>query len=107
MKECLWCKEEYETKNGLTTNFVIFDSLKPITMSTNRPLSKMTWEEVFAEMSIAGSPGKIVQLGRDVMDLITQSLDATNRAELTNVELMLKRAIAEIRLLQRLYDQTH
>jgi hypothetical protein len=72
-----------------------------------KQLSKMTWEDVQEEMSIAGSPEKITQLGRDAETLIMGKIDATNRAELTNVEFMLKRLMAEIRFLQQQYDQTH
>jgi hypothetical protein len=67
----------------------------------------MTWEDVQKEMSIAGSPEKITQLGRDIETLLMPAIDATNRAEMINVEFMLKRLIAEIRHLQRRYDKTH
>jgi hypothetical protein len=72
-----------------------------------KKLSSMTWEEVQSEMSIAGNPAKITQLGRDIEDLLLPKLDATNRAEMINAELMLKRLIAEIRILQKRYDQSH
>ena len=67
----------------------------------------MTREEFLKEMSIAGSPEKIATLGDDVMKLIASKLDVTNRAELTNVELMLQRTLAEIRRLQRMWDKSH
>jgi hypothetical protein len=67
----------------------------------------MTWDDIQKEMSIAGSPEKITQLGRDTETLIMGRLDRTNRAELTNVEFMLQRLLAEIRLMQRMYDKTH
>lgn len=70
-------------------------------------LSRMTWDDIQKEMSIAGSPEKITQLGRDTETLIMGRLDRTNRAELTNVEFMLQRLLAEIRLMQRMYDKTH
>lgn len=70
-----------------------------------KKLSQMTWAEVEKEMSIAGSPEKIAQLGQQVMELISSKIEATNKAELINVELMLKRVVAEIRLLQRMYDK--
>lgn len=72
-----------------------------------KKLIHMTWDDVEAEMSIAGSPVKITQLGRDVVALIASKMDATNRAELTNIELMLKRVLAEIKHEQRRYDKTH
>lgn len=71
-----------------------------------RSLYYMSWEEIQKEMSIAGSPEKITALGRQVMTLIGTSIDATNRAELTNVELMLKVVMAEIRGAQRRYDRS-
>lgn len=67
----------------------------------------MTWADVQKEMSIAGSPEKITQLGRDVLELIGKTIDSTNRAELTNVEFMLQRVLAETRLMQRMYDKSH
>lgn len=73
----------------------------------SKKLSSMTWKEVQAEMSIAGSPEKITQLGREIEALLMPVLDATNRAELTNAEFMLQRLVAEIRLAQRRYDKSH
>lgn len=70
-------------------------------------LSRMTWEDVQQEMSIAGSPEKITKLGRDIETLLMPRIDATNRAEMTNVEFMLKRLLSEIRMLQRRYDKSH
>lgn len=72
-----------------------------------KKLYQMTWAEVQAEMSIAGSPEKIAQLGNEVMELIGKKIDSTNRTELTNAELMLQRLLAEIRLYQRMYDKSH
>lgn len=70
-------------------------------------LSSLTWNQVQAQMSIAGNPEKIAQLGREIEALLMPSIDATNRAELTNVEFMLQRLTAEIRLMQRMYDKSH
>lgn len=67
----------------------------------------MTWEDVQKEMSIAGSPEKITELGRHIEELLMSAIDSTNRAELTNVEFMLKRLYAEIKMLQRQYDKSH
>lgn len=72
-----------------------------------KKLSQMTWDEVQKEMSIAGSPEKIAELGKDLLELIGKKIDKTNRAELTNVEIMLQRMLAEIRLYQRMYDNSH
>ena len=70
-------------------------------------LHQMTWDQVEKEMSIAGNPDKIAQLGRNITQLIADAHDKTNRAELTNIEFMLKRVAAEIKLHQRMYDKTH
>lgn len=70
-------------------------------------LSKMSWVDVQKEMSIAGSPEKITQLGRDIEKLISTTIDATNRAELTNMEFALQRLTVEVRLWQRMYDKSH
>lgn len=70
-------------------------------------LHQMTWTQVAQEMSIAGRPDVIANLGREIEAIILPAIDATNRAELTNAELMLKRLLAEIRLMQRRYDQSH
>lgn len=72
-----------------------------------KKLTQMTWADVQQEMSIAGSPEKITQLGKDVLELIGKTIDSTNRAELTNVEFMLQRVLAETRLMQRMYDKSH
>lgn len=72
-----------------------------------KKLSHMTWADVQAEMSIAGSPEKIAKLGNDVMDLVESKIDITNRAELTNVEFMLQRVLAEVKRWQRMYDNSH
>jgi hypothetical protein len=72
-----------------------------------RKLTSMGWDHIQREMSIAGSAEKITQLGRDIEALIATTIDATNRAELSNVEFMLQRLTAEVKLWQRMYDRTH
>ena len=72
-----------------------------------KKLSTLTWDEMQAEMSIAGNPSKITQLGRDIEALLLPALDTTNRAELTNAEFMLQRLMAEINLAKRMYDKSH
>lgn len=67
----------------------------------------MSWDDVQKEMSIAGSAETITQLGRDIEKLVSSTVDPTNRAELTNVEFMLQRLTAEVKLWQRMYDKTH
>lgn len=72
-----------------------------------KKLSSMTWADVKEEMSIAGNPAKIAQLGREIAFMLLPAIDTTNRAELTNVEFMLRRLVAEIKLAQRMYDKSH
>lgn len=72
-----------------------------------RKLTSMSWDKVKDEMSIAGNPGKITQLGRNIEALLLPAIDATNRAELINAEFMLQRLLAEIKLMQRMYDKSH
>jgi hypothetical protein len=69
-----------------------------------RKLTSLSWDDMQKEMSIAGDPDKIAQLGKDIEQLISSKIDATNRAELTNIEFMLQRLIAEVKLWQRIYD---
>ncbi len=70
-------------------------------------LSSMTWDDMQQEMSIAGSPEKITQVGKDIMNIVGNNLDVTNRAELTNIEFALNRVLAEVKLMQRRYDKSH
>lgn len=72
-----------------------------------RKLSQMTWQDVQKEMSIAGRPEKIAQLGKEIMELVEKKCDHTNKAELINVEFALQRVLAEVRLYQRMYDKKH
>ncbi len=67
----------------------------------------MTWDDVQKEMSIAGSPEKITQLGRDIEAMLGNRVNVKNRAELINVEFMLQRLLAEVKLWGRLYDDSH
>lgn len=60
-------------------------------------LSQMTWAEVQREMDAAGSPEKIIQLGKEVYDLFATRIDNTNQAEFINAELILKKVLAEIK----------
>lgn len=72
-----------------------------------KQLYKMSWDEVQKEMSIAGDPEKLRNIGEDITRCINIRIDKKNRAELTNTELMLRRIIAEVRQSQRLYDKSH
>jgi hypothetical protein len=70
-------------------------------------LSEMTWAELKAQLSIAGNPEKFEHLGKQIELTLIQSIDYTNRAELTNAELILRRLVAEIKFAQRMYDKSH
>lgn len=72
-----------------------------------KKLSQMTWADVQQEMSIAGSPEKLTQLGKDIEVLMGKTIDATNRAEILNAEFMLQRLLAEIKAMGREYDKSH
>lgn len=66
-----------------------------------------TWETAQQEMSIAGSPAKIAQLGRDIIQLIGKTMDETNHAEIINTEFMLEICIREIRRAKKRYEKSH
>lgn len=72
-----------------------------------KKLTSMTWVDVQKEMSIAGNPEAVRQWGEEIMQLIAEKHDRTNAAELINIEFMLQRIIAEVRLWQRLYNTRH
>lgn len=61
-----------------------------------KKLINMTWEEVKAEMSLAGSPDKVIKLADSIMRIIEVSIDDTNHAELTNIMFALDRIKAEV-----------
>lgn len=69
-----------------------------------KKISQMTWAEVQQEMSIAGNPEKMTELGKEILTLIGQRMDPTNRAEMTNIEFMLDRVKAEVKTWQKIYD---
>lgn len=73
----------------------------------SKKLSQMTWLEVQEKMNAIGSPKKIIELGRAIEQLLGDEVDTKNRAELSNVELMLERVLEEIRRIRRLYDKSH
>lgn len=72
-----------------------------------KPLRQMTWDDVQKEMSIAGNPQAVIEWGKEIMQLIADKHEDTNRAELINIEFMLQRVLAEVRLWQRMYDNKH
>lgn len=72
-----------------------------------KKLIHMTWEEVRSEMSIAGSPSKVTELGKEIMSLIQKRIDWTNRAEMINIEFSIKRILSEIKGAKKRYDESH
>lgn len=68
-------------------------------------LCYMSWAEVQSEMSIAGSPEKITNLGKDLIEKIFTVVNPKNPAELINIQFALKRIMAEITAEQRRYDK--
>lgn len=66
-----------------------------------RKLSQMTWADIQKEMSIAGSPEKIVKLGQDVHELVAKRIDVKCIPELENAQFALERVIAELRIYEK------
>jgi hypothetical protein len=66
-------------------------------------LSQMTTEEVKQELSIAGSPEKLIGMMGEIGDIMAK-VDQTNVAELINLELILRRLQAEVRTWMRMYE---
>ncbi len=64
-------------------------------------LRDMTSAELKMEMSLAGSPDKIMDLGDEILRLVYNKMDKTNIAEHINVILMLRRIVAEIDGMQK------
>jgi len=61
----------------------------------------MSWKEVTASMSIAGDPEKIAAACEDAFHLLVSQLDATNVAEITNMQFGLRRMLAELKLTEK------
>ena len=66
-----------------------------------RRLTSMSWADVQEEMSLAGSPEKITEFGKQVMDLATKALEGTNIAELINAQFALQRVLAEVKFWEK------
>lgn len=69
-----------------------------------RKLSQMTSAEFKAELSIAGSPDKMMGLLDKIM-IVANEVDRTNIAELINLQLIFKRAMADVALWERMERQ--
>lgn len=67
-----------------------------------RKLSQMGWKEVKSELSIAGDPEKMVQIGRDIHELIASRINVHSIPEVENVQFILKVVIAELKLWEKI-----
>lgn len=69
-----------------------------------RKLSTMTSAQLKAEMSIAGSPDKLMDMRERILGIMAEVNDK-NPAELINLELLMERLLAESRTWMKLYGQ--
>jgi len=63
----------------------------------------MSTEDVKNELSIAGSPDKLIGMMGEIGDIMAK-VDQTNAAELINLEFILRRLQAETRVWIRTYE---
>lgn len=68
-----------------------------------RKISQMTTQQVHDEMSIAGSPDKLIGMLKE-MEAIMSKVDSTNSAELINLEFVMQRLLAESRTWIKIYE---
>lgn len=68
-----------------------------------RKISLMTTQQVKEEMSIAGSPDKLIGM-MDEMLKVMGKVDKTNAAELINLEFAMQRLLAESRKWIKIYE---
>lgn len=66
-------------------------------------LSQMSTEDVKNELSIAGSPEKLIKMMSDIGDVMAK-VDPKNAAELINLEFILRRMQAEVRVWMKKYE---
>jgi hypothetical protein len=66
-------------------------------------LSQLTTDELKEQLSIAGSPNKLIGMMQDIL-VIMAKVDQTNAAELINLDLVLRRLQAEVRFWKRQYE---
>lgn len=64
----------------------------------------ITTEQLKSELSIAGNPDKLIAM-MDEMLTVMHKADATNAAELINLELVMKRLLYESKLWRKMYEQ--
>lgn len=68
-------------------------------------ISQLTTADMLKEMSIAGSPEKVVGVMTEIHDLMAAKLDLTNPAELLNIEFALQRLQAEVKTWLKLLER--
>ena len=61
----------------------------------SKRISQMTTEDLKNEMSIAGSPEKVMKAFDEMLSAYYKSVDKTNGAELINFDLAIRRILAE------------
>jgi hypothetical protein len=79
----------------------IFRHLKNVFMK----LFQMSWQDIKAEMSIAGEPERAVKFGREVLDLAAKSMDVHNIPSIENQIFALERTIAELKNWQKILER--
>jgi hypothetical protein len=72
--------------------------------NTMKKLSQMSTEDVKKELSIAGSPDKLIVMMGEIGDIMSK-VDQTNVAELINLEFILHRLQAEVRVWKKKYEE--
>jgi hypothetical protein len=72
-------------------------------MEMSKPVSKMTTEEVRAEMSIAGDPDRIIGIMQNILREAAKA--GENYPELVNLELAMERVLAEVRFWKKMSEE--
>ena len=67
-----------------------------------RRLSSITWVDLKEEMSIAGDPEKIIEIGKDIYALISVRLNFKSIPEIENMQLALEKLLARLKVLGRM-----
>jgi len=65
-------------------------------------LAYMTWKEFKEEMSCAGDPDAMVEITEDIVHLILGRINPRNIPSLMNVQLVLQRIGAELKIYERI-----
>jgi hypothetical protein len=69
-----------------------------------KKLSQMSTEDVKNELSIAGAPDKLIGMMGDIGNIMSK-IDHTNPAELINLDFILRRLRAEVRIWMKHYEE--